>query len=320
MEYLIEKVSGFQPVIVDKVHAKFDSILVSKEELRKGDVALFGIPFEGMTYNPVGARAGPKGIREAFETCRPYNSILKMDITETIRVADIGNIDVEPLDYDETFRRIDGVLKEVLKQGWVPIILGGSHTITEGTVKTFSKHFGGKIGLLWLDAHPDTMESYHGDIHFCGCPLIRLIEDGAVRAENVVHIGIRGFTNSKATIDKIDELGVNVFNMDFVRRNGIDQTIEKALKIVKDGTKAFYTTLDIDVVEGGLVPGTQSPNPGGLMPLEIMEMARKASLAGSEAFDIVCVAPPVDVAQMTTKLAASLVLEMMTGVAYRSRK
>ncbi len=320
MEYLIERAGISQPLITDKTHAKFGSILKPREELRKGDVVLLGIPFEGMTYAPVGGRYGPKGIRDALADQRTYNLSLEIDVTETIGVGDLGDIDVEPLDYDETFRRTGYVLKEILKQGWVPIIFGGSHSITEGTFRAFSEYYDGKVGLLWFDSHPDTMDAYHGDKHYCGCPLIRLVEGGFVRAENVVHMGLGGFCNSKATIDKIRELGVNVFTMDFFRKNGLDQTIEKALKLAKDGTKVFYTTLDIDATEAGFVPGTQSPTPGCFMPFEMMEMARKVSLAGSSAFDLVEVAPPLDVAQMTTRLASVLVLEMMTGVAYRSRR
>ena len=320
MEYLVEMDGKRQPPTRDETHAKFYAFLRPKEELRRGDVVFFGIPFEGLIYTTASGRYGPKGIRDALEGFRTYSPELKIDIAEAIRFADLGDVNVEPLDYEETFKRTGHVLKEVLKQGWVPIIFGGSHSITEGTVRAFSEYYDGKIGVLWIDAHPDTMESYHGDKHYNGCPQLRLVEDGFVKGEKIAAMGLRGFFSSKATMDKMEELGIQVFDMNYIRKHGLEQTIEEAVKIVKDGTEAFYTTIDIDATEGAYVPGTQGPTVGGFTPAEMTLIARKASLLGSSAFDITEVAPPLDVAQMTTKLAATLVLEMISGVAYRSRR
>jgi len=320
MKYVREKSGGLGVTLADDDYAKFNSILIPKEKMREGDIALIGIPFEGLTYNPVGARGGPEGLRNALGFYRPYSPELDIDISESIGVTDLGDIDIEPLSYEETFKRTGYVLKEILKKGWVPITFGGSHTIAEGTVRAFSDYYDRKIGLLWLDAHPDTMDSYHGDKHYCGCPVARLVEDGYVDPENVVILGVRSFHDSKGTIYKAKELGVNNVLMDTIRERGIDQTLKEALEKVKDGTTAFYTSVDTDAIEGGFVPGTQAPCPGGFMPYEMMRMIREISLAGSGAFDIVEYAPALDVRGMTGLLMAELVLEMIAGVAYRAKK
>lgn len=320
MEYLRERTSGLGLTLEDKDYAKFNSILIPKEKMKEKDVALIGLPFEGLTYNPVGGRGGPEGIRNALGFYRPYSPELDIDIGEAIGVSDIGDIEIEPLNYEETFKRTGYVLKEVLKNGWVPIIFGGSHSIAEGTVRAFSDHHDRKIGLLWLDAHPDTMDAYHGDRHYCGCPVLRLVEDGYVDPKNVVILGVRSFHDSKGTIYKAKEIGVNMVYMETIRERGVAQTLQEALKKVKDGTKAFYTSVDTDVIEGGFVPGTQAPCPGGYMPFEIMKTVREASLAGSGAFDIVELAPTLDVRGLTSLLMAELVLEIIAGVASRSRR
>ncbi len=319
MQYLIERSGGLGVSVKDDQHAKLGSLLVPMEKLRKGDIALLGIPFEGMTYNPVGGRGGPEGLRQYLGFYRPYSPELDIDYSEYIQVSDIGDIDVEPLDYEETYRRTGSVLKEILEKDFVPIIFGGSHSITEGTIRAFSDHYDRNIGLLWLDSHPDTMDNYHGDRHYCGCPLLRLIEDGYVQAEKVVHIGLRSYHHGKKAIDTIKELGVNLVLMDDARKQGFERTLQEALEKVKDRTNAFYTTVDTDVIEGGFVPGTQSPCPGGFLPFEIMQIVRKVSVAGSAAFDIVEYAPALDVRGMTGLLLAELVVEMIGGVAYRSR-
>jgi agmatinase len=320
MKYLMTKSGGLGVSISDPQHAKMSSLLVPMERLRKGDIALLGIPFEGMTYNPVGGRGGPEGLRSALGFYRPYSPELDVDFSEHIQVSDIGDIDVEPLDYEETFKRTGSVLKEVLKKGLIPIVFGGSHSISEGTIRAFSDHYSRNIGVIWLDSHPDTMDNYHGDKHYCGCPLLRLIEDGYVNPRKVVHIGLRSYHHGKKAIDTIKGVGVNLVLMDEARKKGLEPTLKEALNIVTDGTNAFYTTVDTDVIEGALVPGTQSPCPGGLMPFEIMQLVRDISIAGSAAFDIVEFAPALDVRGMTGLLLAELTMEMIGGVAYRSRK
>jgi len=319
MQYLIERSGGLGVSVKDDQHAKLGSLLVPMEKLRKGDIALLGIPFEGMTYNPVGGRGGPEGLRQYLGFYRPYSPELDIDYSEYIQVSDIGDIDVEPLDYEETYRRTASVLKAILEKDFVPIIFGGSHSITEGTIRAFSDHYDRNIGLLWFDSHPDTMDNYHGDKHYCGCPLLRLVEDGYVQAEKVVHIGLRSYHHGKKAIDKIKDLGVNLVLMEDARKHGFERTLKEALEKVKDGTNAFYSTFDTDVIEGGFVPGTQAPCPGGFLPFEIMQIVREVSIAGSAAFDIVEYAPALDVRGMTGLLLAELVVEMIGGVAYRSR-
>jgi agmatinase len=319
MQYLLGSSGGKGVSVPDQQHAKLGSLMATMDQLRKGDIALLGIPFEGMTYNPVGGRGGPEGLRNLLGFYRPYSPELDIDISEVLRIADLGNIDVEPLSYEETFKRTHHVVTEILKKEWVPIIFGGSHSITEGTIKAFSDFYDRKIGVLWLDAHPDTMEEYHGDAHYCGCPALRLIEGGYVKPKNIVHLGLRSFHHSKAAILKAKTIGLDLVLMEDIRKNGVDKTLKEALARVKDGTKAFYITMDTDAIEGGFVPGTQAPCPNGFMPFEMMKIIREASMAGAGAMDIVEYAPPLDVRDMTGLILAELVLEMIVGVAYRKK-
>ena len=154
----------------------------------------------------------------------------------------------------------------------------------------------------------------------CGCPLTRLIEDGYVRPEKVVSLGLRGFQNSKNTIDKVKELGIHLVLMDEFRDKGIDTILKETLDKVTDGTEAFYCTIDTDAIEGAFVPGTQAPCPGGFYPHEILEFVRGVALSGCGAFDIVEFAPSLDLRNTTGSLLAALVLEMIAGVAGQRKR
>lgn len=320
IKYLVSSRTAF---VTDPAYARFESFLSPPDDLGKCKFAILGIPFEGLMYSPAGARAAPKFIRECLSRLRTFSADLEVDVSD-VGICDLGDVDVEPLDYDETYKRVDHILSQVFQSGSVPLILGGSHSITEGTVKSFSKFYGGNIGLLWVDAHTDTFPTpYHGDPHYNGCPMIRLIEDGAVKPDKVAEIGIRGFVTNKSTWDKAKELGVNIFKMDDFSRDGFEKTLEKAIEVVTNGTRTFYTSLDIDAAEGSSVPGTQSPDPNGFTPREMCLISRKAGLAGSGAIDIVEVCPPTDLGSinpMTSRLAAFMLLEVMAGITFRMRE
>ena len=138
---------------------------------------------------------------------RPYSIDLDINFVETNGFCDLGNIDVDTMNYDVTFERTETVIKDMLGRGIVPVIAGGSHSISEATIRAFSDFHDKKIGLIWFDGHPDFMPDYKGDPHYCGCPLRRNVESGHVKPENVAFLGLCGFANSPGEIREAREMG-----------------------------------------------------------------------------------------------------------------
>lgn len=205
----------------------------------------------------------------------------------------------------------------VLERKFVPLICGGSHSITEATLRAFSEHHGKNVGAVWLDAHPDLMDNYNGDRHYCGCPLRRLIDEGLVNPENVAFIGLRGFANVAAEIREGKKLGIRFFNMEEVADRGLLEVGREAVEIATRGTDAFYVTFDTDVLDHTVAPGTQYPCPGGLQALESMRLVRALAQAGAGAFDVVEYAPLIDTDNRTGNLLATLMAEFMAGTIAR---
>lgn len=303
-------------VSYDKDHMGFRERMLGPKDAHRADVVLVGVPFDGGTFRHVGTNEGPLGIRKGLDYFRTYSTEEELDIVDYLTVADVGNVDVYWNDYHRTFARVDQVVGPVLKNGQFPLVLGGDHSITYQLLKTACEVTGKRLGVIWFDNHLDSMDSYHEDDLYCGTPLMNLDRHlgDHIAMKNVVHIGSRGFHNSRAMWENARRLGAKFVKAQEVKLRGIQAVVEEALEVAMDGTDALYLTLDIDVADAVYAPGTQCPRPGGLDPHELCWAVRRIAEEKPLGFDIMEVAPPADVADVTQMLAASLVLECLTGL------
>ena len=299
--------------IVDPAFAKLGSLLRAPDALGPNGYAFFGVPFEGLLINDIGGKGGPDGLRAALSKLRPYSVDLDMDFTETQGFADLGDVEVDLLDYGPTFERTETVMREVVKRGWTPVVAGGSHSITEATLRAFSEAHDKNVGVVWFDGHPDLMDDYKGDRHYCGCPLRRLIDGGHVDPSRVAFLGLCGFANAGAEIRWGREHGISFTTMDQFYDKGLERAIKDTIDIAFRSTKAVYITFDIDVMDHTFAPATQYPRPGGFQPHEVMRFIRRLGMAGAAAMDVVEYAPLIDANRNTGNLLATLLCEFMAG-------
>src|SRR6266849_7524486 len=162
--------------------------ITQPEEL---DVALIGVPFDGGTSYRPGPRFGPRNIRVQSAMIRPYNPVLDVSPFERLRVADYGDLSVNPLSIEDTYRRITQGLKPVLDAGTIPICVGGDHSILLPILRAVhAKH--GPVALVQLDAHNDTWDQYWGSKYSHGTPVRRAIEEGLLAEPFILQVGLRG--------------------------------------------------------------------------------------------------------------------------------
>lgn len=299
--------------VVDLAYAKLGSSLVPPESLKPGGFAFLGVPFEGLLINEIGGKGGPDGLRQALSRLRPYSIDLDINFIESNGLADFGDVEVAPMDYGVSLGNTEAAVRAILQRGLTPVIAGGSHTISEATIRAFSEHHDRNIGLIWFDGHPDLMDSYKGDRHYCGCPMRRLIESGHVDPRRIVFLGLRGFANAAAEIQIGRDLGVTFYTMEEMHDLGVERCLREALGRVQNGTKATYCTFDTDALDHAAAPATQYPGPGGFSAFEAMKFVRGVAKAGAGAFDIVEFAPLIDSSRSTGSLLATLMCEFMAG-------
>lgn len=271
------------------------------------DIALVGIPYDGGATYRSGPRFGPRNVRAQSCMIRAWNPVLKLDPFSKWRIADYGDLSVNPLSLDDTFRRITKQLNEVLSAGARTLCVGGDHSILLPILRSIHKQFG-PVALVQFDAHNDTWGGYFGSPHSHGTPVRRAVEEGLVRPKDVVQIGLRGQLYSKDDFDFGKQHGFRVMSSEEFHAGGIPAA-RKLLQSLKG--KPAYVTLDIDVVDPAFAPGTGTPQVGGLTSAQIIELVRALQGLKLVGCDLVEVSPPYDNGEITSLLAANLLYELL---------
>jgi agmatinase len=271
------------------------------------DIALIGIPYDGGATYRSGPRFGPRHVREQSAIIRPWNPALNIDPFEKSRIADFGDLSINPLSIDDTFLRITEQLDRVLKCGARTACVGGDHSILLPILRSIHKRFG-PVGLIQFDAHNDTWGGYFGSPHSHGTPVRRAVEEGLLRPKDVLQIGLRGQVYAKNDFEFGREHGFKVVTSEDLHREGVGR-VRRHLKRLAQ--RPVYITLDIDVVDPAFAPGTGTPQVGGLSSAQIIELVRSLRGLNIVGCDLVEVSPPYDTGEITSLLAANLLYEMI---------
>ena len=288
------------------------------------DVVIIGAPIDwGATYRG-GARFGPKAIREAdyldADMHRPHLPT-GIDPFEQFSVVDAGDIEVAPGYLELGLETLADTVERIAEAGAVPIVLGGDHSVTFGNGTGLARvHGDGSFGLVHFDAHADTGETNAGQLHGHGTPMRRLIESGAVPGHRFVQIGLRGYWPGPTTVAWMAEQRMETFLMTEIVERGLTAVVNDAVASCSGSdSKGIFISVDIDVVDPGMAPGTGTPEPGGITSRELLDtvrrLARELPVIGA---DVVEVSPPYDgPGQITAFLANRVVLEILNGMAER---
>jgi arginase len=291
-------------------------------------VRIIGVPMD-LGQSRRGVDMGPSALRVAGLQAR----LKQLGHT----VEDIGNISVkqaEEMPYGEkrakymaeiaeTCKDLAEIVQKSLEEGFVPLVLGGDHSIAAGAVTGVAAHFRKlkkQIGYIWLDAHGDmnTPESSpSGNVH--GMPLAAVMGYGApelvdllgfkpkVEPQNIVLVGVRDLDTQERRLVK--KSGVRVFTMRDIDERGMREVMADALKYATDDTDGISVSLDMDFVDPSDAPGVGTPVRGGVTYREAhlaMEMIADSDAMAS--MEIVEINPVIDEHNRTALLGVELIL------------
>jgi len=253
------------------------------------------------------------------------------------QVEDIGNLSVkqpEEMPYGEkrakyieeiadACKDLGTAVQKSLEDGYMPLVLGGDHSIAVGSVSGVGAHFRKEkksIGCIWLDAHSDmnTPEtSPSGNVH--GMPLSALMGYGTeelydlfgykpkIEPQNVALVGVRDLDSHEKKF--IKKLGVKAFTMREIDERGMREVMSDALKYAMDDTDGVVVSLDMDFVDPSDAPGVGTPVRGGVTYREAhlaMEMIADSETMVS--MEVVEINPVIDEHNRTALLGVELVL------------
>jgi len=285
---------------------------------------IVGAPFDGGTSYRPGARFGPQAIRLTdylpHDGRRPHLA-LDVDPLVELGVVDVGDVEMPSGEMETSIHRLEEAVEQIARSGAVPVVLGGDHTIALPDVTGVARHVGwGRVSVIHFDAHADTADTQFGSLYGHGTPMRRLIESGAVRGDRFLQLGLRGYWPEPETLAWMASRGMRSYEMSEIVARGLDPCLTEAMAIATDDCDAVFLSVDVDVVDPGHAPGTGTPEPGGLSTRELLDAVRRIAMEVPVAgMDVVEVCPPYDHADVTAALANRVVLETLSGMAWRRR-
>ena len=286
------------------------------------DVVIVGAPFDGGTSYRSGARFGPQAMRAAcylgHDGSRP-SLAMRVDGLQDLNVVDVGDVELYSGDAQRSCADLEKVIEQIAVTGAVPLVLGGDHTITWPDVTGVARARGwGKVSVIHFDAHADTGNIEFGSLIGHGQPMRRLIESGAARGDKFFQIGLRGYWPPPDILQWMAEQNMRSYEMTEIVHRGLDEVLDEAIASSMEDCDGVFLSVDIDVVDPGLAPGTGTPEPGGLSSRELLDAVRKiAYQVPLFGIDVVEVSPPFDHADVTALLGNRVVLEALSGMAKR---
>ena len=273
------------------------SFLGCDAEYDEARVVLFGAPFDSTTSFRPGTRfAGPaiRGDSWGLETYSPYQD---RDLTDC-HIFDSGDLELAIGDSEKVLAVIEERAETILKDDKLPFLIGGEHLVTLAAVRR--KH--PDLHIIHLDAHTDLREDYLGVRLSHACVIRRCWE---ILGNGRIHqFGIRSGEKDEFEWAKSGHTSLHPFDLE-----GLEETVE-SLK-----GKPVYFTLDLDVLDPSVFPGTGTPEPGGIdyMTLQraVIAVCQNVCLVGCDVNEL---CPPYDASGVSTAVACKIIREMLLAI------
>lgn len=258
-------------------------------------IVIFGAPFDSTTSYRPGTRFGSRAIRSESYGIETYSPYQDKDLTD-YSVYDAGDLELCMGSSELALKQIEDTADEILSDNKIPLMLGGEHLVTLGAVKSLYKKYN-DLYIIQFDAHADLRDDYLGVKNSHACVMRRCYE--LVGEKHIYQFGIRSGEREEFNFAKTHTI-MNRFKLD-----GIEECV-KALK-----GKNVYLTIDLDVLDPSIFPGTGTPEAGGASFTELLDAVMKLKEINIVGLDMNELSPPYDTSGVSTAVACKLLREIL---------
>jgi len=269
-----------------------------ESEYSDSKIVIFGAPFDSTTSYRPGTRFASAAIRSESFSIETYSPYIDKDLTE-IKVFDGGDLE---LCFGNTQKALDGIEEyahRILKDKKIPVMIGGEHLVTLGAVRAAVKECP-NLNIIHFDAHTDLREEYLGETLSHATVMRRCWE--LVGDKRIFQFGIRSGERHEFEFAK-KHLYINKFDF---------SGLSEAIAII--GDNPVYLSIDLDVLDSSVLPGTGTPDAGGVTFKELMKAITDLSALNIVSADINELSPVYDRSGASTSLACKLVRELLLQI------
>lgn len=277
----------------------------------KAKYVIIGAPLDMTSTFKSGHRFAPSRIREVSEALESFSIRVNADYDEC-QVHDLGDIAISPGNIEASLHRIKEVVEAVREDKKVFVLIGGEHLITYPVINAIRKE---KPCLIVFDAHFDLRDNYLGS-RISHATVMRRISE-IIGLKNILFIGVRAFCSEEAKYVKYK--GVEYVESSFILRNPVSKTITQITKFLRS-CDSLYVSIDMDVFDPAYAPAVGNPEPEGLTPTMVLDILNSIVNKKLIGFDIVEIVPLNDVNDVSSLLAAKIIMEAIVYHKVRSFK
>lgn len=275
-----------------------DKFMAMDSEYDLADIIVYGVGFDGTTSNRPGTRFASSAMRGEFYGLETYSPILKLDL-EDYKICDLGDLELSIGNTERVLDEIYQGTKQIVQDNKFPMMIGGEHLVTLPAFKAVYEKYK-DIYVLHFDAHTDLREEYNNNKN-SHATVIKRIWD-ILGDDKIFQFGIRSGTKEEFdfALDK---------NHTYMEVGGIT-TFEEILD--KLNNKNVYLTIDLDILDPSIFPGTGTPEPGGITYKElekVFSIIKKSSI-NLVGCDIVELSPDYDNTNVSTITACKILREL----------
>lgn len=275
--------------------------LAASSDSSASDLVLFGLPFDGTCSFRPGARFGPKAIREMSDGLETYCPILRRDLEE-VSFSDVGDMPLPPGDKESAMALTYQMAKHVHENGQIPAALGGEHLLSLPLVRAAHDAHPDLV-LIQFDAHMDLRNSYLG-VELSHATVMRRIGE-IIDPSRILQVGQRSGTREE--YQRAETFGN-------LRTEQV--TVAELQQWVAD--RPLYVTVDLDVLDPSVLPGTGTPEPGGVSFSQLQSWIAGLASCNWIGWDVVELSPLLDPSSVSSIVSAKIVRTMiLTSTATR---
>ena len=279
-------------MIKNQVENTFESMSSSYDDC---DVVVWGVPFDGTVSNRPGTRFGPQAIITEFINLESYSPYQQKDL-EDYKICDLGELAIPIGNTEKAMNAIEQNILDMLVDNKRIISLGGEHLISYPIIKSYIASYP-KLHVIQLDAHADLRDDYLGEKLSHATVMRRVYEN--LNKGTLTQLGIRSGTKGEFEFSKANT-HMNKFDLG---------DISSVIKSV--GDDPVYLSIDLDILDPSIFPGTGTPEPGGITFKELMAGMIELSNLNIVGADIVELAPHYDQSGGSTVVACKVLRELL---------
>lgn len=269
-------------------------------EYEESRIVIFGAPFDSTTSFRPGTRFGSQAIRNESYGLETYSPYQKKDLTD-FKIFDSGDLELPIGDTARVLYQIEDRAGEILRDGKLPFMIGGEHLVTLGSVRAAAKKYP-DLCIVHFDAHADLRQDYLGVELSHACVLRHCWE--LVGDDRIFQFGIRSGDREEFLWAEKGHVNMHPFDL-----KGISRAVDRI------SGKPVYFTLDLDVLDPSVFPGTGTPEAGGVTFLELLQaVLLVCGKCRVIACDVNELCPPFDQSGVSTATAGKIVREMLLAL------